>query len=94
MDGSREKRGKTGGDEGGDGMVISPGSDAEKQRNWRMGNGPGRAEGETERRDPRGDGRDRDRSVEEGGGEERLQVVAIQFRGGYPREIFTISTHE
>lgn len=24
----------------------------------------------------------------------RLQVAAIQFKGGYPREIFTISTHE
>ena len=27
-------------------------------------------------------------------GKERLQVAAIQFKGGYPREIFTISTHE
>lgn len=44
-------------------------------------------------------GRNGDREIRTNGGEaererERLQVAAIQFKGGYPREIFTISTHE
>ena len=51
-----------------------------RRKEKRRGNGP-------KRRRASGGGGKRERE------RERPQVAAIQFKGGYPREIFTISTH-